>query len=97
VLVHPARWEGFGLGVLEATLAELPVVASRVSSLPELVRDGETGFLVPPDDAAALAAAVGRALGDRRLGAAGRALAQREFSVARMADRTNDLYRRIAR
>jgi glycosyltransferase involved in cell wall biosynthesis len=97
VLVHPARWEGFGLGVLEAMLAELPVVASRVSSLPELVRDGETGFLVPPDDAAALAAAVGRALGDRRLGAAGRALAQREFSVARMADRTNDLYRRIAR
>ena len=48
--VHPARWEGFGLAVLEAMLAGLPVVATSVSSLPELVADGETGFLVPPDD-----------------------------------------------
>ena len=52
LLVHPARWEGFGLGVLEAMLAGLPVVASNVSSLPELVVDGETGFLVRPDDPA---------------------------------------------
>ena len=93
VLVHPARWEGFGLGVLEAMLAGLPVVASDVSSLPELVVDGKTGLLVRPDDPAALAAGVARALehGDR-LGAAGRARARREFSVARMADRTADLY-----
>src|SRR5207249_4804916 len=62
VLVHPARWEGFGLGVLEAMLAELPVVASDVSALPELVVDEVTGFLVPPDDASALAAAIVRAL-----------------------------------
>jgi glycosyltransferase involved in cell wall biosynthesis len=92
-LVHPARWEGFGLAVLEAMLAGLPVVASNVSSLPELVIDGETGLLVPPDDDAALARAVLRALADRdRLGAAGRRRAQRDFSVAQMADRTNALY-----
>jgi glycosyltransferase involved in cell wall biosynthesis len=90
--VHPARWEGFGLAVLEAMLAGLPVVASNVSSLPELVVEGETGFLVPPDDAAALAAAVGRALTMPQLGAAARERARGEFSVARMASRTVDLY-----
>jgi glycosyltransferase involved in cell wall biosynthesis len=92
VVVHPARWEGFGLGVLEAMLAGLPVVASDVSSLPELVIDGETGFLVPPDDPAALAEAIGRALQQPTLGAAGRARARARFSVARMADRTVALY-----
>ena len=46
LLVHPARWEGFGLAVLEAMLAGLPVVATNVSALPELVVDGETGLLV---------------------------------------------------
>ena len=96
VLVHPARWEGFGLAVLEAMLAGLPVVASNVSSLPELVVDGETGLLVRPDDPSALALGVARALEDgERLGAAGRARAHAEFSVARMADRTAELYRSL--
>src|SRR5919201_1744879 len=62
VFVHPARWEGFGLAVLEAMLCGLPVVATRVSSIPEIVVDGETGVLVPPDDDAALAAALRRVL-----------------------------------
>ena len=95
VFVHPARWEGFGLGVLEAMLAGLPVVASRVSSLPELVIDGETGVLVPPDDASALALGVAKALELPLLGNAGRERAKREFSVARMADRTAELYRSL--
>ena len=95
VLVHPARWEGFGLGVLEGMLAGLPVVASRVSSLPELVADGETGVLVRPDDPSALALGIARALQEPELGDAGRARAKREFSVARMADRTAALYRSL--
>ena len=92
-LVHPARWEGFGLALLEAMLASLPVVATRVSSIPEIVADGETGVLVPPDDPSALAAAVNRILenpGD--YGERGRARAHAEFSVVKLADRTLAVY-----
>jgi glycosyltransferase involved in cell wall biosynthesis len=93
VYVQPARWEGFGLGVLEAMLAGLPVVASNVSSLPELVVDGETGALVPPDDPDALARAVAAVRPEQ--GDAGRERARAEFSVDRMASRTAALYERL--
>ena len=96
VFVHPARWEGFGLAVLEAMLARLPVVAGNVSSLPELVVEGETGFLVPPDDPRMLAARVAAALERPQLGAAGEQRARREFSTGRMADRTAALYAALA-
>ncbi len=96
VVVHPARWEGFGLAMLEAMLAAKPVVAARAGSAPELVADGETGLLVPVDDAAALAAAVTSLLDDRgraeELGRAGLERARTEFSVAKMAERTVEVY-----
>jgi glycosyltransferase involved in cell wall biosynthesis len=96
MLVHPVRWEGFGLAVLEAMVAGVPVVASRVSSLPELVADGETGVLVEPDDPAALAAGIERVLAaPAQLGAAGKQRAAAEFSVARMADATVALYESV--
>jgi glycosyltransferase involved in cell wall biosynthesis len=100
VLVHPARWEGFGLALLEAMLCSLPVVATRVSSIPELVVDGETGLLVPPNDPGALHAALARVLADadlrRSLGEAGRERARVEFSVERMARRTLVVYQALA-
>jgi glycosyltransferase involved in cell wall biosynthesis len=96
LLVHPARWEGFGLALLEAMLAGKPVVATRVSSAPEIVADGKTGVLVPPNDPDALAEAVTRLLDDRAhanaMGDAGRARARSEFSVAKMAERTAAVY-----
>jgi len=90
--VQPARWEGFGLAVLEAMLAGLPIAASNVSSLPELVVDGSTGLLVPPDDPAALALAIRQLLEHPELGAAARERALGEFSVARMTDKTLAVY-----
>jgi glycosyltransferase involved in cell wall biosynthesis len=96
VVVHPARWEGFGLALLETMLCSRAIVASAVSSVPEIVLDGETGLLVPPDEPGALAEAVTSLLDDpaRRasLGEAGRDRALTEFSVARMAERTIAVY-----
>ena len=76
VLVLPSRSEGLGRVVVEAFCRGRGVVGSRVGGIPDLVADGESGLLVPPGDAAALADALVRVLGDRelaeRLGAAGR-------------------------
>ena len=88
-VVPSLRGESFGLLALDAMLAGRPVVASRVGGLPEIVEDSVTGLLVPPGDAAALAAALERALSDpelaRRLGSAGRRRANELFSAQRMA------------
>jgi len=97
LFVHPARWEGFGLALLEAMLAGLPIVASGVSSIPEIVVDGSTGLLVPPDDVPSLTEAVDSLLDEparaRAFGAAGLEHARTSFSVAAMTERTLAVYR----
>ena len=88
--------EGFGLAALEAMAAGLPVVATQVGALPELVEHGETGLLVPRGDGRALANALLTLLRDPglagRLGAAGKARAERDYSAARMAQKVGDVY-----
>jgi glycosyltransferase involved in cell wall biosynthesis len=85
-LVVPSTYEGMPLVVLEAMEAGVPVVASRVSGIPEVVEDGVTGWLVPPEDPAALAAALARVLEDRdaakRRGEAGRRRVDERFRPA---------------
>ena len=75
--------DGIPTVLIEAMAMEIPVVATRVSGIPELVVDGETGLLVPPDDAPALAEALARLLQDqdlaRRLARAGRDLVVAQY------------------
>ena len=102
VLAVPSLWEGFGLVTLEAMALSKPVVASRVSALPEIVLDGPqgTGLLVPPADPAALAAALITLLTDpaqaRARGARGHARLEKEFTVRRMARKHVTVYTEAA-
>lgn len=88
VLAVPSSRESFGIAALEAMACGVPVVAARVGGLPELVLDGETGLLVPPEDEKALAKALVGLLRDPEraagLGAAGRERALTRFTAAKM-------------
>lgn len=67
VYVQPSRTEAFGVAIVEAMRQSLPVVATRVGGIPEVVLDGETGLLVSPESPGELAAAISRLLLDREL------------------------------
>jgi glycosyltransferase involved in cell wall biosynthesis len=91
VAVVPSLWaEAFGLTVVEAMAAGVPVVASSVGGISELIDQGETGMLVPPGDASALAAALRELLDDpvlrARMGPKARETAWARFSHTRVAD-----------
>ncbi len=97
--VMSSLWEGLGLVFLEAMAAGLPVLASRVSAVPEVVVEGETGLLVPPGDPDELAVGLRRLAQDgelrRRLGAAGRQRMRAVFGLDRMVDETLAVYRDV--
>lgn len=99
VFALPSLWEGFGLVLLEAMAVARPIVASRVSAIPEVVEDGVTGLLVPPGDARALAEALlflrRDAVRRERLGAAGAERLRREFALERVLERTAAVYRAV--
>ena len=96
IFVHPSLWEGFGLAILEAMAAGKPVIATNVSAIPELVLDGYTGILVPPEDPAKLSRAIttlSRNVALRqRYGENGRRRWQEYFTHAGMVAKTKRLY-----
>lgn len=101
VLVVPSLNEGMGRVILEAGAAGTPVVATRVGGIPEVVREGETGLLVPPKDGASIASAVLQ-LADNRakaaeMGASARRWVAPDFSLERMVMRIEALYEELVR
>lgn len=100
VVALPSYREGFPRALVEAAASARPVVATDVPGCRDAVIDGETGFLVPARDPAALAGAIRTLLDEperrRRMGRAARGLAERTFSDRRVAGRHRELYRSLA-
>jgi len=98
--VMASRWEGLGLVFLEAMAAGLPVLSTNVSAIPEVVQDGITGQLVPPDNAPALTAAMLQWAGDpdrrQAYGAAGMERVAAKFGLDRMVEQTLAIYADVA-
>ena len=96
LFVHPASAEGLGVAVLKAAAAGLAVVACDAGGVGEVVIDGETGLLVPPEEAGALADAIATLVDDEErrnaFGRAGRERVQKHFAIVTMADRHLGLY-----
>jgi glycosyltransferase involved in cell wall biosynthesis len=99
LFVHVPLWEGLGVAVIEALAAGLPVVASRVGGIPDLISDQKTGLLVPPQDSTALAAALHRLARApawaSTLGRAGQTQARARFDMTVMARNNVALYHEL--
>lgn len=99
LFVLSSLYEAQGRVIVEAMAAGLPVIATRVGGVPDVVIDGETGLLVPAADPQALASAIINVLADRekakQMGQAGRRRVDPEFSVETMVERIDMLYRKL--
>ena len=102
LFVFPSRWpEAFGLTLVEAMAAGKPVIGTRVGAVPEIIRHDLEGWLVPPDDPAALVEGIVRLLDDpataRRFGRQAQARVCEEFSLNRMAAEVEAVYEEVIR
>ncbi|MBI3119664.1 MAG: glycosyltransferase family 4 protein, partial [Candidatus Hydrogenedentes bacterium] len=100
IVLMPSRYEEpFGLVAVQAGQMARPLVASRAGGIPEIVKDGETGLLVPPEDVSALAEAILGLLCDpeqaARLGRAARKHVEAAFELERVATAYETLYRHV--
>jgi len=98
--VLSSRWEGFGLVLVEAMACQLPVVATDSGGPREILNGGTLGFLVPPGDSEALAAAMMKMMSlpeaeRRAMGRAGRAHIEANYSLERVVDQWEALYREL--
>ena len=96
IFVHTPVWEGLGVAVIEALAAGLPVVASRVGGIPELITDRETGLLIPAQDSSALCNALLQCVlhpdWAKTLGAHGQATVRTHFDIETTARANEALY-----
>ena len=96
IRIVPSLVEGFGRVIIEGMACGIPIVASEVGGIPEIITHDKTGFLVPPKNPSALAKASIRFLNDKELarsmGLAARKKVEQEFSVEKMISETEKVY-----
>jgi glycosyltransferase involved in cell wall biosynthesis len=101
LLVHPALTEGLGVSLLQAAMSGVPIVAAKAGGIPEIVIDGQTGWLIPPSDIGAIENAVCSALGDPRQAetraANARAHVDANFSIDQMVEGNLRVYQDLLR
>ena len=100
IFVAPSRFESFGLILLEAMMFAKPIVATDIGGMREIINDGVSGFLVPPDDSGALADALGRLVESpelrARIGRGGREAFAQSFTLDTMAEGAERFYEAMA-
>lgn len=100
LFVLASDWEGLPISMLEAMRAALPIVATKVSGIPEAIRSGSEGWLVPPRDPVALTSAIMTLLEDReaaeRIGRAARKRLIEKFTIDRTAEQLTEIYSELA-
>lgn len=101
VMVMPSNHESFGVAALEASLAGLPVISTRVGGIPEVVEHDRTGLLIEPGDEEALTKAMVRLAGNKTLrsemGHAGREMVKRKYDFSENLDQMRQLYQNVLR
>ncbi len=99
ILIMPSRWEGFGLSAAEAMAASLPVIATKVEGLSEVVVDGVTGLLVPPENSKLLADAIVQLVQDKGLrekfATEGHGRVVEKFTIDKMVTQHEQIYREV--
>lgn len=99
IYVLPSLWEGFGIVLMEAMFFGLPIVATDVGAIPELIKDGENGFLVPPADSNLLAAAIDRLIEDpllrERLGRNGQTKCKKSLTWEQVGEKFGAVLNRL--
>lgn len=99
IFILSSKWEGFPYAIIEAMMAGLPVVATRVGGVEEMVENRKTGYLVPANDPLALTKAIQRLLEEpelrKKMGQAGREKALRTFTLDRMLTQTQKVYEEV--
>lgn len=99
LLVHPALMEGLGVSLLQAAAAGVPIVSTRVGGIPEIVRDGVNGYLVPASNTSSIGEKTIKVLQDsqlrHRLGEKGREIVSENFSVDAMVNGNLAVYREV--
>ena len=101
IMVHPSRWEGFGIILVEAMLCKVPVIASNRGGIPEVVKDKVTGFLFPFGDVDSFVNSISLLINDKKLmydlKIKGYKRAKEKFNIEKMILKYSKIYENISK